>query len=293
MKAKTVLLMLFVVLIWGSAFPLVKAVLVETTPVTLGFIRFLIATPILVLYAQLRRGREYWRTFTQSPLLLALMGLTGVMGYHVLQNLAAKVTSPTNQSIIISSNPIMVTLLSAVLLKEKIGKNKILGIAIGFTGVLLIVLSENPLASAISSSFVGELLNIGAAFSWAIYCVLSKKLTTSHTAIELTANSMVFGTVFFLPVAYLYEDPHLPTSLPVWLGIAVLSLVSSCLAYALWNHLLSQEDASKVSISLFLIPVVSATISVALLAEPLSSTVIIGMVLVIVGVLIAERSRTS
>jgi len=101
---------------------------------------------------------------------------------------------------------------------------------------------------------------------------------------------MVFGTVFFLPVLYLREKPHLPTSLPVWADIAELSLVSSCLAYALWNHLLSQEDASKVRISL-LIPVVSATISITLLAKPLSSTVIMGMVMVIVGVLAAERSR--
>lgn len=293
MKAKTVLLMVFVVLAWGSAFPIVKVVLAETTPVTLGFIRFLVATPILVLYARLRSGRNYWRTFIEKPFLLALMGLTGVMGYHVLQNFAAEVTSPTSQSIIVSSNPIMVTLLSAVLLKERIGKTRILGIAIGFAGVLLIVLSENPTASISSSSFVGELLNIGAAFSWAIYCVLSRKLATSHTAIELTATSMVFGTVFFLPVLYLRENPHLPTSLPVWVGIVELSLVSSCLAYALWNHLLSQEDASKVSISLFLIPVVSAAISVALLAEPLSPMDIIGMAMVISGVLVAERSKMS
>lgn len=291
MKAKTILLMVFVVLVWGSAFPLVKVVLAEVSPVTLGFIRFLVATPFLVLYAYLRHGKGYWSTFAQNPFLLALMGLTGVMGYHVLQNLAAEVTSPTSQSIIISSNPIMVTLLSAALLKEKIGKTRILGIAIGFAGVLVIVLSENSAMSSGSSSLVGELLNVGAAFSWALYCVLSRKLATSHAAIELTATSMVFGTLFFLPVMYLRESPRLPTSLPVWLGVAELSLVASCLAYALWNYLLSQEDASKVSISLFLIPVVSAAISVTLLSEPLSFTVIVGMVLVIIGVLVAERSR--
>jgi len=139
------------------------------------------------------------------------MGLTGVMGYHVLQNVAAEVTSPTSQSIIVSSNPIMVALLSAALLKEKIGKTRILGIAIGFTGVLLIVLSENPVASANSSNFIGELFNVGAAFSWTSYYVLSRKLNTSHAAIELTATSMVFGTVFFLPVVYLRENPRLPT----------------------------------------------------------------------------------
>lgn len=282
--------MIFVVLVWGSAFPLVKVVLAEVSPVTLGFIRFLVATPFLVLYAYLRHGKGYWRTFVENPFLLALMGLTGVMGYHVLQNLAVEVTSPTSQSIIISSNPIMVTLLSAVLLKEKIGKMRMLGIAIGFAGVLIIVLSENSTMSN-GSSLVGELLNVGAAFSWALYCVLSRKLSTTHAAIELTATSMVFGTLFFLPVMYLRETPHLPTSLPVWLGVAELSLVSSCLAYALWNYLLSQEDASKVSISLFLIPVVSAAISVTLLSEPLSFTVIVGMVMVIIGVLVAERSR--
>jgi len=291
LKAKTILLMLFVVLAWGSAFPLVKVVLAEVSPMTLGFIRFLVATPFLVLYAYVEHGKGYWRTFVENPLLLALMGVTGVTGYHLLQNLAAEVSSPTSQSIIISSNPIMVALLSAVLLEEKIGKTKLVGIAIGFAGVLVIVLSENSTAFGGSSNLVGDLLNVGAAFSWAVYSVLSKKLATTHSAIELTATSMVFGTLFFVPVVYLRERPQLPTSLPVWLGVAELSLIASCLAYAVWNYLLSQEDASKVSISLFLIPVVSAAISVTLLSEPLTFPIIVGMVMVITGVLVAERNR--
>ncbi len=293
MKAKTVLLTTVVVVAWGSAFPILKVVLTEVSPVTLGFIRFLAATPFLVLYSRLKYGKGYWNTFMESPLLLGLMGLTGVTGYHVLQNLAAEITSPTNQSIIISSNPIMVTALGALILKEKIGKNRILGIALGFAGVLLIVLSDNYAMSSVSTSLVGELLSVCAAFSWALYSILSRKLSASHTALELTASSMVFGTIFFIPVVYLTGNPHLPTSLLVWLGVAELSLISSCLAYALWNHLLSQRDASTVSLSLFLIPVVSATISVTFLSESLSSTTVVGMVMVIIGILIAERSTAG
>jgi drug/metabolite transporter (DMT)-like permease len=293
LKANTILLMLFVVLAWGSAFPLLKVVLTEVSPMTLGLIRFLVASPFLVLYAYVAHGRGYWRTFVENPFLLILMGLTGVTGYNLLQNLAAEVSSPMSQSIIISSNPMMVALLSAILLKEKIGRTRMLGIAIGFAGVLTIVLSEDSTAFSGSSSLVGDLLNVGAALSWALYSVLSKKLTTSHSAIELTATSMVFGTLFFVPVVYLRENPQLPTSLPVWLGVAELSLIASCLAYAVWNYLLSQEDASRVSISLFLIPVVSTAISVTLLSEPLSLPIIVGMIMVIIGVLVAERSRVS
>ncbi|MEM2094884.1 MAG: EamA family transporter [Candidatus Bathyarchaeia archaeon] len=289
MKVKSVLLTSIVVVAWGSAFPILKLVLAETNPITLGFLRFLLATPILVLYAHLSYGKEFWSVFTEEPLLLALMGLTGVVGYHVLQNFAAEETSPTVQSIIISSNPMMVAILSSILLKERVGKSRVVGIALGFTGVILIVISDSYSASTIPSSLVGELLSIGAAFCWALYSVLSKRLSANHSAVELTASSMVFGTFFFLPAVYFTGKPQLPTSPLVWLGTLELSLISSCLAYALWNHLISKRDASRVSISLFLIPVVSAAISVIFLAESLLPTTVVGMMMVTAGILVAER----
>jgi len=290
LRARTLTWLTLIVLMWGSAFPLVKVALSEVPPVTLGFLRFLLATPILVLYAYLKDGKGLKTVLLKNPISLVVMGMTGVMGYQVFQNIGVNLTSASNSSIIVSSNPIIIALLSGPLLRERMTRTRALGIAVGFSGVLAIILSESPGSSTVSSSFVGDVFSLGAALSWAIYSVVCRRLAPHYAPTGLTAASMAFGTIFLLPPMYLLEDPHLPTTLQVWLALAALSLGASCLAYALWNNVLSEEEASKAGVALFLIPVVAATLSVAFLSEPFTVPLLVGMVLVFLGILIAERS---
>jgi drug/metabolite transporter (DMT)-like permease len=290
LRARTLLWLTLIVLMWGSAFPLVKVALSEVPPVTLGFLRFLLATPILALYSCLKDGRGLRAVLLKNRTQLIFMGMTGIMGYQVFQNIGVKLTSASNSSIIISSDPIMIALLSGPLLRERMSRIRALGIAIGFSGVLAIIMSESQGLSAGASSLLGDIFSLGAAASWAIYSILGRRLATHHSPIGLTAASMAFGTVFLLPPMYLLEAPRLPTTVQVWSVVAVLGLGSSCLAYALWNQVLSEEEASKAGVALFIIPVVAAGLSVVFLSEPFTPPLLAGMVLVFSGVLIAERN---
>ena len=291
MKAKNLVWLTLIVLMWGSAFPLIKIALSEVSPVTIGFLRFLVATPILVLYAYLKDGNGFRALFSKNLASLILMGLTGVMGYQVFQNIGVEYTSVTNSSIIISSNPIILTILSILLLKEKVNVTRALGIVIGFSGVLTIILTESQGLSTGSSNLIGDMLSLGGGLSWAVYSVVGKRSATLNNPTGLTGASMIFGTIFLLPPMYLLENPHLPTTVSVWLAVVALGLGPSCLAYALWNQVLSEEEASKAGVSLFLIPVVTTILSVVLLSEPFTISLLAGMVLVLSGVFIAERSR--
>jgi len=278
-----------IVLMWGSAFPLVKIALSEVPPVTLGFLRFLIATPVLALYSCLKDKRGLKTALPKNLTPLALMGLTGVMGYQVLQNLGVKLTSATNSSIIISSDPIIIALLSRPLLRERIGVARALGIVVGFSGVLTIIISEGQGLSNGSSSLIGDLFSLGAALSWALYSVVGRRLARYHNPTGLTTFSMAFGTLFLAPPMYLLEIPHLPRTVQVWLALMALSLGASCLAYALWNQVLSEEEASKAGIALFMVPVVASALSVVFLSETFTLPLLAGMTLVLSGILIAEK----
>lgn len=291
MGTKTLIYLISILLMWGSAFPLVKIALLETSSITLGFLRFLLATPILLFYSYLRDEKGFKTIFLKNSTSLALLGLTGITGYHILQNLGVELTSATSSSIIISSNPIILALLSALILKEKINLTRALGITIGFSGVLTIILSERQGVSVGSSSFTGDMFCLGAALSWAVYSVVGRRLTTHYDPAELAAASMVFGTIFFLPPMYLLEDPHLPSTASAWLAVVALSLGASCLAYDLWNRVLSEVEASRAGVALFLIPVISAVLSVAFLSEPLTPLLLAGMALVLFGIFLAEKSR--
>lgn len=288
MEAKALTYCALILFMWGSAFPLVRIALSEVPPITLGFIRFLVATPILVAHSYRKDQKGFRTIFLRNFSSLVLMGLTGIVGYHVFQNLGVELTSATNSSIIISSTPIILALLGILILKERISASRVLGIAVGFLGVLVIILSESQELLS-SSGFVGDMFCLGAAFSWAVYSIVVRGLTTRYSPVGLTATSMVFGTIFLVPPMYLLESPSLPTTHSVWLVVVILSLGASCLAYVLWNQVLSEMDASKAGVTLFLIPVVSASLSVVFLSEPLTPLLIAGMALVLLGVFIVEK----
>jgi drug/metabolite transporter (DMT)-like permease len=292
-KAANIVRLTLIVLLWGSAFPLIKIALSEVPPVTLGFLRFLVATPILTLYACVKDAKGFRALFRNNVLALILMGLTGVMGYHVFQNIGIQHTSATNSSIIISSNPIILAVLSILFLREKVNATQALGIVIGFAGVVTIILTEGRGLPIGTSGLVGDLLSLGGSVSWAVYSIFGKRLSTRVNPTALTAASTIFGTIFLIPPTLLLEKPHLPTTSAVWLAIVTLSLGASCLAYVLWNQVLSEEEASRVGAFLFLMPVVTTALSVALLSEPLTLFIVAGMGLVLSGVFITERNNRS
>jgi len=128
--------------------------------------------------------------------------------------------------------------------------------------------------------------------SWAIYSLVSRRRGAAGNPIGLTAASTAFGTLFLILPMFILENPRLPTTITVWAIVVILGLGASCLAYTLWNKVLSEEEASKAGISLFLIPAVTATLSVLLLSEPLTLPLLVGMGLVLAGVFLAERSGT-
>jgi drug/metabolite transporter (DMT)-like permease len=163
------------------------------------------------------------------------------------------------------------------------------GIFLGFLGVLVIILSEGNSLSTASSSFFGDILSLGAALSWSIYSVVGRKLAPQCTPMGLTAISTAFGTALLLPPMYFVESPRPPSTGQVWVAVLALSLGSTCVAYALWNKVLSEEEASKTGIALFLIPVVTAAFSVIFLSESLTLPMLFGTALVFSGIIISER----
>jgi len=291
MKTINIVRLTLIVLLWGSAFPLIKIALSGVPPVTLGFLRFLVAAPILTLYAYVKDSKGFRALFRNNMPALILMGLTGVMGYHVFQNIGIQYTSATNSSIIISSNPIILAVLSILFLREKVNATQALGIVIGFLGVVTIILTGGQGLSISSSGLVGDVLSLGGGVSWAVYSIVGKRVSTHVNPTGLTAASTIFGTVFLIPPTLLLESPHLPATSVTWLAIIALSLGSSCLAYVLWNQVLSEEKASRVGVSLFLMPIVTTALSVVLLSEPLTLLMLVGMGLVLLGVFITERNN--
>lgn len=277
-----------VVFLWGSSFALLKLGLEEITPINLAFLRFLVVLPFFVIFTVSKDKHAFVRSIFRDWKILLALGVTGVTLYHVFQNLGLRFTTASNSSLIISANPIFIALLDHFYLKEKMTLKRVSGIVLAFVGVILIIgplrLTFDPMG------MIGDLLSLGAGLSWAFYTVLGKKFLSSYGAQRVTAFSIIFGTLFLLPILLLTEKPIVPTSLWLWFLLLILSLLCSGLAYFFWYKALEEVSATKVAIFLFFLPVVSVSVASLLLSETLEISLVAGAFFVILGVVVTERS---
>ncbi len=161
---------------------------------------------------------------------------------------------------------------------------KVAGTILAFSGIALI-------SKPTSGDFIGILLVFISTLSAAIYTVLGKRLMKKYDAITLTSNSMILGSLpllLFLPRSISQMVTNL--SLNLELSILFLGVFSTYLGYMGWYYFLKTEEASKASIFLLAIPLVSLAAGSLLLNEELTLTIIAGTLAVIAGILLVVRS---
>ena len=127
-----------------------------------------------------------------------------------------------------------------------------------------------------------------ASFFGAVYSVGGKGLSERHAPVVVLTLVAASGALFLLPVA-LVEGLTLTMPLPAWGLIFLLGAGSGALGNLMWLSLLRYTPASRAALTLFLIPVISATLSVALLGEPVTPLLVAGAGLVLGGVALAQR----
>lgn len=288
MKLRSFLMLSVVVFLWGSSYTLLKMGLEEMSPINLAFLRFLLTLPPFAVFAYLRQKQTFDKSIFRDWKILMTLGLTGVTLYHTFQNVGLRFTTASNSSLIISANPVFIALLSHLSLKEKMTWKRVSGMILAFLGIILVIgplrLAFDPLGT------VGDLLSLGAALSWAVYSVFGKGILSKYGAQRVTMFSMIFGTLFLLPILLVSEKPALPTSIWLWFLLLILSLLCSGVAYFFWYDALEDVSPTEAGVFLFLLPIISVSFAHIVLSESLDASFVMGALLVILGVIITQRS---
>ena len=285
MKLKSTFLLIVTVLLWGSSFVFIKLGLEEVSPLTLALLRFAIATPFLLLLVWLTSG---FGGLVRGWKHMLILGLLGVTAYHAFQNIGMSMTSASESSIIIASNPIFIALCSRYFLKERLPTIGAAGILLAFLGVFTIFLRGG--LSLTNSSTLGNALCLGSVFSWTAYSIYGKQRLRENNANEITAYSSLFGTIFLAPPALISEGLKLPNSLVPWVSLLALGFLCSGVAYLFWYKSLEALPASEAGSYLFLIPVVASTLAYFILDERLDPLFFLGALLVVIGVIMTTHS---
>ena len=284
-NALSILSVLGALILWSSSFVAIKIAYTTYPPITLAVVRFAVATLILgalTLLPQNRVKLEKKDVFT-----VVVCGLTGIMLYAVLQNIAMQWTSASSATLIIASYPIITLLLESLIYKTRLSALKVVAILIAIVGV--VILSYEKAESRVKGELLGILLLVAAGVFWAVYNFMTKKVVNRYPPVTLLFYSTLFGTLFLLPLA-LFERGQWRQPTPVSFGnMMFLGVFCSVIAYLLYNRGLKTMAASTVTSMLNLVPIFGVFFSWLLLGEQVTLRKFIGGAIVILGVMLSVR----
>jgi len=275
---------LLAVIFWGISFVATKAALRDVSPVTLIFLRFAIGALLLVAIVRQLPPRD---ALPQ----LALMGFIGVFVHQMIQAHALTMTTAVHTGWLIGLVPIWSALLSAIVFRERFGFWKVAGLAGGFGGALLVITRGQWNADILAlPSTRGDLLIVLSGINWAIYSVVGHSTIKRVGPRVATSGAMLLGlamlTPFFIAKQGWRELPHVTPS--TWISILFLAVGCSALGYLFWYGALQHIEVSRVAALLYLEPIVTFATAVALLHEPVSAASVIGGLVVLGSVAIAQ-----
>jgi drug/metabolite transporter (DMT)-like permease len=287
------LAMLLVALFWALGHPLGKIILREVHPLQLASVNLVVGLASILAYL-LASGRIRGLSRMSGRDLAGSLAL-GVLGFFVYQicsfSALARIPASVN-ALLISTNVVFIVLLSAVVLKEPISWQRMLGILVALGGVVLVTLNAG-LALRGRMNLQGCLYSLAAALSFALYTVFGKRILQHNDPLLVATLALFSGAVALSALCAgtagfrsLYS-----ASTQVLVLLLVLGLTMTGISYPLWFSCLKRLPASHVSLYIYLIPIFAVVLSVIILQERFSWPFWIGGALVLAGIIGANLER--
>ena len=223
--------------------------------------------------------------------------LCAVLGVAINQTLFLKgldQTTPIHAALILTTTPITILIMSSIVLRERITRPKIAGIALGFLGAVLLILKSGHVGFD-SHQLMGDLMVFGNTISFGMYLVLVKKLLRKYHPITVVKWVFIFGFLFTIPLGYseLRMVDFESFSRLVWFGVAYVMLLVTVGTYLLNTLALNSLRATTVSIYIYLQPLIASTLSLMLGKETFSMTMLISAALIFTGVYLVSMRQDS
>ena len=276
-----VLLVLTIGVLWGLNWPTVKYILGSLPPWTFRAIAFGLGGMLLALMARLSGETLALEKRHRLPMIAA--SLLTVFGFNLLTAFGQLLTETSKAAIIAFTMPMWAALMSAVILNEKLGLNRLISLALGMGGLGVLLMSDG---SEYLQRPAGFIVMLGAAVSWAAGTVLLKARDWPPQPIARSAWVVGISAVPATAGALLLEQPWTLQMPPVPVLAAmtfhVIGPVAIC--YAAWTALIARLPASTAAIATLLIPVVGVVSSSVLLGDPLTTPKLVALGMIVASV---------
>ncbi|MCB0401308.1 MAG: DMT family transporter [Flavobacteriales bacterium] len=235
---------------------------------------------------------RYERVDKKDLLLLAVCGLFGVCANQLMFFYGLNITTPINAGIIMTSNPILVLIASAIILKNKITKSKVSGILLGITGALLLLLVKKDFSFG-SSTMTGDLFIFLNALSYGIYLVIAVPLMRKYKPLTVIKWVFTFGILFVFPFGWqeFREIEWSGFTSTIWWEFAFVIIGTTFLAYLLNIYGLKKLNPSVVSTYIYLQPLLAAGFAIWAGKDTLDWIKVVAALLIFSGVYLVSKTK--
>lgn len=278
---------ILVVGIWSITFISTKVLLRTLTPVEIMFDRYVLA------YAALWIAYPKWHkpASIKEELLFAGGGISGVTLYFLAENYALQYTLASNVGLLVATAPMLTVLVSCCFANHErfLLRWLLSGFALAIAGVFLVMYNDH---FVLEINPFGDCLAILAAFSWACYSVLIKKIKTSCSAVCITRKTFFYALLTMLPAMYCtgYRmDYSLLQDYTVLGNLAFLGILASSVCFFLWNRVIWRLGPVTVNNFIYLTPLLAMLAAYVILDEPITPFAVLGGVLILSGVWISAK----
>jgi len=277
---------------WGGTFVAGRIVSHEAGPFSAAFLRFLTASMVLSLFMIKSHGK-FPSLKPVQILSLTLLGLTGVFAYNFFFFSGMKTITASRASLIIATNPAFIALLSSVFfVDEKLNRTKVAGIILSVAGAAVVVSRGNPAEIFKGHLGLGELYIFGCVLSWVAYSLIGKVAMKSLSPLVSVTYACIIGVALLLPPALIEGIMRdvAQFSGAVWVSLLYLGLFGSAIGFIWYYEGIKGIGPSRAGVFINIVPISSVLLAFLILRETLDASLAMGLVLVVAGVFLTNRS---
>lgn len=263
-----------------------KVIVREVDAFTLTLIRSVIAAAAMGLILLVRGGPI--RLLQEERKMVLFLSFIAIPVNQFLFLFGMRFTTASNAALLYSTTPILVLVFSRFFLGERLTRAKVLGVILGFVGVMTVIFERG--VSASMEYLLGNVLIGFAVMAWGLYTVLGRRLIVRYGAVEASSLTLIIGTLMFIPIG-IVPTLHFPfetLTVSSWMAILYLAIITSVLSYFLWYFALGRAEAGKVALFANLQPIMTTILAVVLLGQEVTVAFVVGGVIALAGVVIAQ-----
>ncbi|WP_085640880.1 MULTISPECIES: DMT family transporter [unclassified Pseudomonas] len=282
-----------VTMVWGGTWVAGRLLAGQLSPMFAASLRFLLASAALLVFLRLARiplarpSRRQW-------LQLTVLGFFGIFLYNLCFFYGLQYINASRASLIVALNPAVIGLASWLLFKERLGRMKVLGIAVCIAGAVTVIVSRDPQSLAASpQAWIGDLLIFGCVLGWGVYSLFSRSLSQSLGPVQTVTYSILLGTGMLWALAALRGELDWARLADLgaeqWWSLIYLGVLGSALAYIGYYDGIRKIGATRAGVFIALNPLTAVILGALLLGERLTPAMCLGGAVILAGIYLCNK----